>query len=104
MSTHRVHECSNPVDFDDLDLFFRHLIEAHCPEGWEPVCFSLGADAFEDNTLFAAAEPFGYPVVRCEDPYCSDRGHVLLVTQRLPAPWPAGGPRRLSQGLYGDSD
>jgi hypothetical protein len=63
----------------------RHLIEAHCPEGWEPECFIAGARAYGLADVHTAARALGYPVVACPEDGCSDRDHVVLLTRELRA-------------------
>jgi hypothetical protein len=68
----------------------RHLIEAHCPEGWEPECFIAGARAYGLAGVHTAGRALGYPVVACPENGCSDPDHVILLTRELRARGPEG--------------
>ena len=69
-----------------IPTVLQHLIEAHCPEGWEPECFVAGPRAYTLTALHQAAEGLGYPLVQCPDPECSNPDHVLLLTRAVSLP------------------
>jgi hypothetical protein len=92
MSTERKihHGCGG--NFPNADIL-AHLIEAHCPEGWEPDYFVCGPAAYRLPALHARAEALGYPLVACpRRPSCPEPEHVYLVTKALPQAWPAPAP------------
>jgi len=81
----RVHGSGCGRSYPTTSELLRHLIEAHCPEGWEPECFIAGARAYGLACVHTAARALGYPVVACPEDGCSDRDHVVLLTRGLRA-------------------
>jgi len=65
-----------------LRALLRHLIEAHCPEGWEPECFIVGPRAYAVEQLHRDAAALGYPLICCRHPSC-DPSHVSLITRAV---------------------
>src|SRR5262249_43486882 len=78
--------CNPPGSISDL---LRHLIEAHCPEGWEPECFLVWPRAYAEERLRVDAAALGYPIVCCRHPAC-DPGHVSLITRAVQMPGAGG--------------